>query len=210
MKWHRCAKIAFVGSHGIRKATACLSFATTMQRAGRSTELSREVVRYSPRSINENASAQDQLWVMVSQIQQELELAPKAEVLVADRGVMDNFAYYWRACGDHDDFDLLPLVRNWSKTYDLVVRILPDMPIQPDFEVTSTDESFRADIEKILDLWLPQLIEPPQLITLPASVVDAYNDWWSIAERLARIVGEPLVEAGSREAQNANLEFYPG
>jgi len=27
---------------------------------------------------------------------------------------MDNFAYYWRACGGADNFDVLPLVRKWS------------------------------------------------------------------------------------------------
>ena len=198
MKWRRCAKIAFVGSHGIRKATACLSFATTMQRAGHSAELSREVVRYSPLAVNEESTPESQLWVLMSQIRQELELASKAEVLVSDRGVMDNFTYYWRACGGADNFDVLPLVRKWSATYDLVVRILPDVPIHAD-GFTDTDESFRDDIEDLLDLWLPKLVAPSKLILLPASVIDVYRDWWSEAERLANVVGEKLSEESSRE-----------
>ena len=43
--WPRPAKIAFIGSHGIRKTSALLAFAAEVQRAGRSVELGREVVR---------------------------------------------------------------------------------------------------------------------------------------------------------------------
>ena len=41
--WPRPAKIAFIGSHGIRKTSALLAFAAEVQRAGRSVELGREV-----------------------------------------------------------------------------------------------------------------------------------------------------------------------
>src|SRR6187551_3156403 len=51
--WTRCAKIAFIGSHGIRKTTAAHAFAGTVQRAGRSVEFAREVVRDNPLGINE-------------------------------------------------------------------------------------------------------------------------------------------------------------
>ena len=53
-----------------------------MQRAGRSVEFGREVVRDNPLGINERATGEAQLWVLMSQIRQELELARKAEVLV--------------------------------------------------------------------------------------------------------------------------------
>ena len=101
-----------------------------MQRAGRSVEYGREVVRDNPLGINEGATGESQLWVLVSQIRQELELSPKAEVLVTDRGVMDNFAYYLRACGMEDRFAIEPLIRSWSRTYDLVVRLLPDIALR--------------------------------------------------------------------------------
>ena len=97
--WPRPAKIAFIGSHGIRKTSARLAFAAEVQRAGRSVELGREVVRDNPLGISEGATGEAQLWVLVSQIRQELELARKANVLATDRGVMDNYAYYLRSCG---------------------------------------------------------------------------------------------------------------
>jgi nicotinamide riboside kinase len=186
--WPRPAKIAFIGSHGIRKTSALLAFAAEVQRAGRSVELGREVVRDNPLGINEGATGEAQLWVLVSQIRQELELARKADVLVTDRGVMDNYAYYLRACGGTDAFDAEPLVRRWASTYDLVVRLLPDVALQAD-GVRSTSDAFRDEIEAILDRVLPTLVPDGRMVTLRASEVTSRFDWFAILERLATSVG---------------------
>jgi len=193
VSWSRHAKIAFVGSHGIRKTTACLGFAATMQRARHSVELGREVVRDNPLGINENATPGAQLWVLASQIRSELELTPKAEVLVTDRGVMDNYAYYLRVCGGKDPFHILPLVREWSKTYDLVVRLTPDVGLRAD-GMRSTNDAFRDEIEARLDIWLPKLVKAEHLLSMPASSVNRRHDWWPTALRLAALVGQPLME----------------
>ena len=186
--WPRHAKIAFIGSHGIRKTSALLAFAAEVQRAGRSVELGREVVRDNPLGINEGATGEAQLWVLVSQIRQELELARKADVLATDRGVMDNFAYYLRACGGVDQYDALPLVRSWSRTYDLVVRLLPDVALQAD-GVRSTSDAFRDEVEAILDRVLPDLVPDDHLVTLRASEITSRFDWFGILERLGGAIG---------------------
>lgn len=195
MSWTRRAKIAFIGSHGIRKTTAAHGFASVIQRAGRSVEYGREVVRDNPLGFNEGATGEAQLWVLVSQIRQELELAPKADVLVLDRGVMDNFAYYLRACGGEDRFAVEPLVRRWSQTYDLVVRLLPDIVLRAD-GVRSTNDEFRDTVETILDERLPGLVATEAMVTVQASQVTDAFDWWPIAELLARRVGQPLLADG--------------
>jgi nicotinamide riboside kinase len=201
--WPRNAKIAFIGSHGIRKTTAALAFASAMQRAGRSVEFAREVVRDNPLGINEGATCEAQLWVLTSQIRRELELSQKAECLVTDRGVMDNFAYYLRACGTHDRFATESLVRSWSGTYDLVVRLTPDVQIRDD-GVRSTSDAFRDEIEGLLDSWLPGLVPSDRLVVQPASGITEDHDWWSLAERLAARIGEPLLAEGvSRPARPA-------
>jgi nicotinamide riboside kinase len=189
--WPRPAKIAFVGSHGIRKTSAVLAFAAVVQRAGCSAELGREVVRDNPLGINEGATGEAQLWVLVSQIRQELELARKADVLVTDRGVMDNYAYYRRACGGSDRYDVEPLVRAWSDTYDLVVRLLPDIELRAD-GVRSTSDSFRQEIETILDETLPRLVSADRYVTIPASAVTSHFDWYPILGRLAARVGAKI------------------
>jgi nicotinamide riboside kinase len=195
--WHRSAKIAFVGSHGIRKTTAAHAFANTVQRAGRSVEFGREVVRDNPLGINEAATGEAQLWVLVSQIRQELELAPKAEVLVTDRGAVDNYAYYFRACGLADRFSVEPLVRAWARTYDLVVRLTPDIALRAD-GIRSTSDAFRDEIEALLDRFLPGFVAQDRLLTVPASQITDDFDWWPVAHHLAAIVGEPLLAEGIR------------
>jgi nicotinamide riboside kinase len=191
--WQRSAKIAFIGSHSIRKSNAVHAFASAVGRAGRSVEVGREVVRFNPLGLNEGATPEAQLWVLMAQVQQELELARRAEILVTDRSVVDNFAYYLRVTGGEDPFGVEPLIRRWATTYDLSVRLLPDVSLLAD-GVRSTNDSFRDEIEAILDRILPIYLAPDRCLTVRASSVTADFDWWSIADRLAAIVGEPLVE----------------
>ena len=189
--WPRPAKVAFTGSHGIRKTSALLAFAAEVQRAGRSVELGREVVRDNPLGINEGATGEAQLWVLVSQIRQELELARKADVLATDRGVMDNYAYYLRSCGGRDSFDAEPLIRNWSRTYDLVVRLLPDVALLAD-GVRSTNDAFRDEVEEILDRVIPTLVPADRLVTIRASEITSRYDWFAVLEKLAASIGATL------------------
>jgi len=131
--------------------------------------------------------------VLMAQVQQELELANRADVLVTDRSVVDNFAYYLRVTGGVDPFGVEPLIRQWASTYDLSVRLLPDVGLLAD-GVRSTSDAFLDEIEAILDRILPTYLAPDRCISVPASQVTAEFDWWAIAERLAGIVGAPLVE----------------
>ena len=193
MPWKRHAKIAFIGSHSVRKSNAVHAFASTVGRAGRSVEVGREVVRFNPLGLNEAATPEAQLWVLMAQVQQELELIGRTEVLVTDRSVVDNFAYYLRVTGGEDPFEVEPMIRRWAASYDLSVRLLPDVGLLPD-GVRSTSDTFRDEIEGILDRILPIYLAPDRCLSVPASHVTADFDWWVIAERLAGIVQEPLVE----------------
>ncbi len=193
MPWSRHAKIAFIGSHSVRKSNAVHAFASTVGRAGRSVEVGREVVRFNPLGLNERATAEAQLWVLMAQVQQELELAGRAEILVTDRSVVDNFAYYLRVTRGEDPFGVEPLIRRWAGTYDLSVRLLPDVDLLAD-GVRSTSDTFRDEIESILDRILPIYLPEDRYVSVPASHVTAAFDWWAIGERLASIAGEPLVE----------------
>jgi nicotinamide riboside kinase len=193
MAWPRSAKIAFIGSHSVRKSNAVHAFASTIGRAGRSVEVGREVIRDNPLGLNEGATPEAQLWVLMAQVQQELELAKRADVLVTDRSVVDNFAYYLRVTAGEDPFGVEPLIRRWAETYDLSVRLLPDVGLLAD-GVRSTSDEFRDEIEAILDRILPAYLPGDRCLSVQASQVTADYDWWAIAERLAGIVGAPLVE----------------
>jgi nicotinamide riboside kinase len=193
MPWTRPAKIAFIGSHSVRKSNAVHAFASTIGRAGRSVEVGREVVRFNPLGLNEGATPEAQLWVLMAQIQEELELRGRAEVLVTDRSVVDNYAYFLRVTGGSDPFGVEPLIRHWATTYDLLVRLLPDIGLLAD-GVRSTNDAFRDEIEAILDRILPEYVAADRLLSIGASAVTADFDWWSVAEKLAARVGQPLVE----------------
>lgn len=176
-------KIAFIGSHSVRKTNAVHSFAGAVGRSGRSVEVGREMVRFSPLGLNEGATPEAQLWVIMAQIKEELELRTRADVLVLDRAVVDNFAYFLRATTGEDPFDVKPLVTRWSDTYDLYVRLRADTPLKAD-GVRSTNARFRKDIEKILDVIIPQYIPTDRLIELPASDITETFDWSALLERL--------------------------
>lgn len=180
---HTAAKIAFIGSHSVRKTNAVHSFAGAAGRSGRSVEVGREVVRFNPLGLNEGATPEAQLWVLMAQIQQELELRNRADVLVTDRAVIDNFAYFLRVTAGEDPFDVKPLVKRWCSTYDLFVRLLPDIPLQAD-GVRSTSERFRSEIETILDCIIPQHIPEERLVTIRASEVTEAFDWAALVEQL--------------------------
>ncbi|MCP4307603.1 MAG: AAA family ATPase [bacterium] len=193
------SKIAFIGSHSVRKTNAVHSFAGAVGRSGRSVEVGREVIRFNPLGLNEGATPEAQLWVIMAQIQQELELRSRADVLVTDRAVIDNFAYFLRATSGEDPFDLKPLIRNWCGTYDLFVRLLPDVPLKID-GVRSTSDKFRDEIETILNAILPLYVPDDRLITFRASEVTEALDWASLVERL---VGPP--ESGDHIPQPVTL-----
>jgi nicotinamide riboside kinase len=180
-------KVAFIGSHSVRKTNAVHSFAGAVGRRGLSVEVGREVIRFNPLGINEGATPEAQLWVVMAQIQQELELRNRAEVLVTDRAVIDNFAYFLRATHGEDPFDVKPLVRRWSQTYDLFVRLLPDIPLKVD-GVRSTNERFRHEIEQILDTILPQHVPVEKMVSIRASEITQDFDWNTL---LDQVVGPP-------------------
>jgi len=176
-------KIAFIGSHSVRKTNAVHSFAGAVGRSGRSVEVGREVVRFNPLGLNEGATPEAQLWVIMAQVQQELELRNRADVLVTDRAIVDNFAYFLRVTGGEDPFGVTPLVRQWSLSYDLFVRLLPDVPLQGD-GVRSTNSRFRNEIEQILNTIIPLYISRDRLVTLRASEITGAFDWRGLIDRL--------------------------
>lgn len=190
------AKIAFIGSHSVRKTNAVHSFAGAVGRSGRSVEVGREVIRFNPLGLNEGATPQAQLWVLMAQIQQELELRAGADVLVTDRAVIDNYAYFLRATGGADPFDVEPLVRRWCGTYGLFVRLLPDIPLRAD-GVRSTSDRFRNEIETILDCILPTYVPEDRLVLVKASEVGEHFDWASLVMRLVGVPepGTPIPRA---------------
>jgi hypothetical protein len=75
------------------------------------------------------------------------------------------------------------------------VRLTPDIALRPD-GIRSTSDAFRDEIEAILDDVLPRFVRPERLITIPASQITDSFEWWPLAERLAAVIGAPLLAEG--------------
>lgn len=168
--------IAVIGSHGVRKSTAVAGLVDAARRLGRDVAALGEVIRTSPLGHNETATPAAQLWVLATQIAREVETGAGRDLLVTDRSVVDNYAYYRRAAGDADPYEVEPLVRAWTAGYALHVRLLADVPLAAD-GFRSPDPAFRDAIEHLLDRIVPDLVPADRLVTMSASEVTADRDW---------------------------------
>lgn len=172
----RAPTIAVIGSHGVRKSTAVAGLAATCGRLGFRVATLGEVIRTSPLGHNEAATPSAQLWVIATQIAREIEIRADVDVLVTDRSVVDNYAYYRRAAGDDDPFGVEPLVGRWAAGYVRHLRLLPDVPLVDD-GFRSPAPAFRDEIERLLARIVPELVPPDRLVSMAASEITADHDW---------------------------------
>ena len=145
-------KIALVGTHGVNKTTLAYELAGALKRKHKTVELLTEIARECPFPLNEQATREAYLWIIARQVQLEIEKAPRADVLVCDRSVLDNFAYYVRRYGSagEEAEALGAYCRSWMKTYDLLVR-LPIVQALAADGFRSTNQEFQRDIDLLCD-----------------------------------------------------------
>ncbi len=124
-------KLALIGTHGVGKTTLAFEICAQLKIAGYSVELVTEIARRSPFPVNESTTLESQLWILHRQIATELEMISRAQYVVCDRAVIDNYAYL--ANKFDRQFHLEPMLAHWMKSYDLLVYIpLKDGPLQAD------------------------------------------------------------------------------
>lgn len=87
--------IAFSGTHGTGKSTSvldcgkCLKISNPDKKVG----ILMENVENSPLPINQQTTAESQLWIFTNQMQAEIAAAARNDILVCDRTVIDAIAY---------------------------------------------------------------------------------------------------------------------
>ncbi len=145
-------KVALVGTHGVNKTTIAYELAGVLKRRGKTVELLAEIARECPFPLNEQATREAYQWIITKQIQLEIEKLPRAEILVCDRAVLDNFAYYLRRFANTgDDCEALHnYCLSWMKTYDLLVRLPIEQALASD-GFRSTDVNFQRQIDLLCD-----------------------------------------------------------
>ena len=145
-------KVALVGTHGVNKTTIAYELAGVLKRKGRTVELLTEIARECPFPLNEKATREAYQWIIARQVQLEIEKSPRADVLVCDRSVLDNFAYYVRRYGNNgEEAEALgAYCRSWMQSYDLLVRLPVTETLAPD-GFRSTDQEFQREIDSLCD-----------------------------------------------------------
>ena len=119
-----------------------------LKRLGVNVDIVKEVARLSPLPINQRTSRDAQLWILMTQIAEEIRSTSQHDVVVCDRSVLDNYAYLVFAAGKQRWLE--PLVNRWMKTYDLVFKV----PISGDPSadgIRDTDAFFMRQIDRLVD-----------------------------------------------------------
>jgi thymidylate kinase len=182
-------KVALVGTHGVNKTTIAYELAGVLKRKGRSVELLTEIARECPLPLNEQATREAYQWIIARQVQLEIEKTPRADILICDRSVLDNFAYYVRRYGrkSEEAKALESYCRSWMTTYDLLVRMQITHPLTSD-GFRSTDARFQLEIDRLCD----QLFK------------ESYNEetkpWYTCRTLSASQIGD-LIPAGNEGVQ---------
>jgi len=141
-------KLAFIGTHGVGKTTLCYDLGAVLKKRGLHVDLVKEVARLSPLPINRQTSLEAQMWILSTQIAEEIRSAAHHEVVVCDRSVLDNYAYLVFAAGKQRWLE--PLVNRWMRTYDLLFKVPISGAAAAD-GVRDTDEFFMRQIDKLVD-----------------------------------------------------------
>lgn len=138
-------KIAFVGSHGVGKTTLCFDLAAQLKRRGVNVDMVKEVARASPLPVNRKTSREAQLWILTTQVAEEIRASAHCDVVVCDRAALDNYAYFALACGPEPAVE--KFVEMWMKTYDLLIRVPVLTQIQED-GFRDTDTVFVREVDR--------------------------------------------------------------
>jgi nicotinamide riboside kinase len=144
-------KVAFIGSHGVGKTTLCFDLAAALKRHPLNVDIVKEVARLSPLPINRRTSRDAQIWILMTQIAEEIRSADRHEVVICDRSVLDNYAYLALACGRQREIE--QFVDFWLRTYDLLVKVPVIGRADPD-GVRDVDETFVWAIDALVDALL--------------------------------------------------------
>ncbi|MBI4467843.1 MAG: ATP-binding protein [Acidobacteria bacterium] len=178
-------KIAVIGTHGCGKTSLAFGLCTQLQQRGKAVELIVEMARRCPFPINEATSELGQMWILHAHILAEMEAAARSEVVICDRSVLDNYAYFCHKFGRRDHLD--GMVRVWTDTYDLLVKV----PIVEDWliedGVRSIDRGFQRSIDGLVEELLDALeIGQHRLLRTgsPAAVTDILTE---VTSRLPKL-----------------------
>lgn len=148
-------KIAFTGTHGTGKTTSCYKICHEYKmQHDKEVGILSEIPRKCPFPINENASAETQLWIYFTHVKEEIEKSNQYSILICDRTIVDYLAYCYFINKELCSY-LLELARFHINTYDKIYfKTIKNNDYLIDDGVRATDPQYRIDIEnKLIDIY---------------------------------------------------------
>lgn len=138
-------KIALIGTHGIGKTTIVYELAAALKKKGENVGILSEVVRDCPFPVNESATSDAQKWILFTQIARELELENRYKIILCDRSILDDYAYFFNKFGE--DKVLEHLISEYLKTYNFLFKVpVRNFLIEDGFR--SVDFNFQKEIDE--------------------------------------------------------------
>lgn len=142
-------KIAIVGSHGTGKSTLSYLMASHYKKQGMNVKIIQEVARSCPFPINHGMTEKAAKWIYYEHARKELEAEAKHEIVIGDRSVYDSFVYaQYFNLNAADIIDLDILAHDHLSTYNRIIFVRPDIPLQTD-GTRSPDLEFQKGIDEI-------------------------------------------------------------
>ena len=148
-------KIALIGTHGTGKTTLAYELTAELKKMGINATMCTEVARRCPLPINRGGSFRGQLWIVVTQIKEEIEAEKDYDVIVCDRSVLDSYAYT-EYVAPQDAQNVWPLVKEHIKTYDFLFKtpIINDYMVKDG--VRDVDTKFQTDMDVLMNRLLAE------------------------------------------------------
>ena len=100
-------KIAFIGSYGVGKTTLCYGLAARLKARDLAVEVVHEVACRCSLPINEESSLASQLWILHTQVTEEIVAQHRYPVVICDRSVLDNYVYLILAASQQSGLEAL-------------------------------------------------------------------------------------------------------
>jgi nicotinamide riboside kinase len=150
-------KIAIVGSHCVGKSELWKRLYAYFYEKGINIGLLGEIARKCPYPINEDTTIRAQNWILKEQKKEEAELMKAYDVLLTDRGTIDNFAYGLRVAVKNSlDENLINEMERevfeHSKSYSALLFIQPfDAKKLKSDKIRSVDPKWRKEMHEEID-----------------------------------------------------------
>ena len=155
-------KICFSGTHGVGKTTAVLSKAHDMKLAFPEKDIGilMENAKHSPYPINKNGTLESQMWIFTNQMQKEIYLTSKYDILIGDRSVIDAIAYTYFVDKEAAE-SMFNFAKHHVNSYNIIYfKTLSNNDYLFDNGVRdSTDRSYREGVERVLIGYYKRLID---------------------------------------------------